>query len=51
MDAKPFLTHEEENKLVEFLIHFAKMVYGKTRKEVVNLQVQKDGGRNSVKGG
>jgi len=44
MGAKPYLTHEGERELVEFLINCAKMGYGKTRKEVVNLQVQKDGG-------
>jgi len=38
MDAKPYLTHEEEKELVEFLINCAKIGYGiKTRKEVVNI--------------
>ena len=37
MGAKPYLTHEEEKELVEFLINCAKMGYGKTRKEVLNM--------------
>jgi len=41
MGAKPYLTHEEEKELVELLINCAKMGYSK---EVINLQVQKDGG-------
>jgi len=41
MGAKPYLTHEGEKELVEFLINCAKMGYGKTRKEVVNLQLRR----------
>jgi len=37
MGAKPYLTHEEEKELVEFLINCVKMGYGKTRKEVLNM--------------
>jgi len=37
MGAKPYLTNEEEKELVKFLINWAKLVYGKTRKEVVNM--------------
>ena len=34
---KPYLTHEEEQKLVEFLINCSKMGYGKTRGECLNI--------------
>ena len=37
MGAKPYLTHEEEQDLVESLINCAKMGYGKTRKGVLNI--------------
>ena len=46
MGAKPYLSHEEERELVEFLFNCAKMGYGKTRKEVlyiVHATVQKKG--------
>ena len=46
MGAKPYLSHEEERELVEFLLNCAKMGYGKTRKEVlyiVHATVQKKG--------
>lgn len=34
---KPYLSHEEEKELVEFLCTCAKMGYGKTRKEVLSI--------------
>ena len=35
MGAKPYLSNQEEQELVEFLC--AKMAYGKTRREVLNI--------------
>ena len=46
MGAKPYLSREEEQELVEFLLNCAKMGYGKTRKEVlgiVHAMVEKKG--------
>ena len=37
MGAKPYLTYEEEQELVSFLLNCAKMGYGKTRKDVLNI--------------
>ena len=37
MGPKPYLTHEEEKELVDFLIYCSKMGYGKTRKEVLEI--------------
>ena len=37
MGPKPYLTYEEENELVEFLMNCSKMGYGKTRQDVMKL--------------
>ena len=37
MGPKPYLTYEEENKLVKFLMNCSKMGYGKTRQDVMKL--------------
>ena len=34
---KPYLSHEEEKELVEFICNCSKMGYGKMRKEVLNI--------------
>ena len=37
MGPKPYLTQDEEKELVDFLLNCAKMGYGKTRKEVLQM--------------
>ena len=37
MGPKPYLTHDEEEELVKFLIQCSKMGYGKTRGEVLKI--------------
>jgi len=37
MGRKPYLTQDEEKELVDFLLNCAKMGYGKTRKEVLQM--------------
>ena len=37
MGAKPYLSNQEEQELVEFLLNCAKMGYGKTRRDVLNI--------------
>ena len=34
---KPFLTHLEEKELVDFFVRCSKLVYGKTRGEVLKI--------------
>ena len=37
MGAKPYLSNQEEQELVEFLLNCVKMGYGKTRRDVLNI--------------
>ena len=37
MGAKPYLTNQEEQELVYFLINCSKMEFGKTRKDVLSI--------------
>ena len=37
MGAKPYLSNQEEQELVEFLLNCAKMGYGKTRRDILNI--------------
>ena len=37
MGAKPFLTKQEEQELVNFLINCSKMGFGKTRKDILSI--------------
>ena len=37
MGAKPYLTNQEEQELVDFRINCSKMGYGKTRKDVLSI--------------
>jgi len=37
MGPKPYLTKDKEKELVDFLLNCAKMGYGKTRKEVLQM--------------
>ena len=37
MGTKPYLTYQEEQEIVSFLLNYAKMGYGKTRKDVLNI--------------
>ena len=37
MGAKPYLTYQQQQELVSFLMNCAKMGYGKTRKDVLNI--------------
>ena len=50
---KPYLTHEEEKQLVEFLVNCCKMGYGKTRGEVLKIveAIMKKKGRKHISQG